>query len=132
MKSGKHNKENIEIDINIGNKKEAEFIKQFSKNLLMAATMTFAQQIVNNSLNKMLNKSNTDILLNRILNDKLNQRDIAKVYRRILKSKSYTNWKDVNKAIVKRWSMSGLKRIKYMAWSGINRKHTIIQKENNK
>lgn len=48
----------------------------------------------------------------------LNQRQIAQTYALGLRSSWPTDWKRVNEAIVKRWSIAGLNRIKKMAWSG--------------
>lgn len=49
---------------------------------------------------------------------KCNQRQIAQTYALGLKSSYETDWAKVNKMIVERWSVSGLTRIKEMAWSG--------------
>ncbi len=46
------------------------------------------------------------------------QKAIAQTYALALRSSWPTDWKRVNEAIIKRWSKSGLKRIKEMAWSG--------------
>ena len=48
----------------------------------------------------------------------LTQRDVAKTYALGLRSSWPTDWKRVNAAIIKRWSKSGLNRIKQLAWSG--------------
>lgn len=48
----------------------------------------------------------------------LNQTQIAQSYALALRSSWPTDWKRVNKAIIKRWSFAGLNRIKEMAWSG--------------
>ncbi len=47
-----------------------------------------------------------------------NQRQIAQTYALALRSSWPTDWKRVNTAIIERWSLSGLKRIKEMAHSG--------------
>ena len=47
-----------------------------------------------------------------------NQTEVAKTYALALRSTYDTDWKRVNEMIVKRWSMSGLQRIKKMAHSG--------------
>ena len=60
----------------------------------------------------------TNTLLREILMDEAKQRDIAMTYALALRSSDPTNWKVVNKAIIDRWSKSGLDRIKNMAWSG--------------
>ena len=46
------------------------------------------------------------------------QKDIAKTYALGLRSQLPTDWKAANKAIIERWSISGLERIKQLAWSG--------------
>lgn len=48
----------------------------------------------------------------------MKQRDIAQTYALALKSSWPTDWKRVNEAIIKHWSVSGLERIKKLAWSG--------------
>lgn len=48
----------------------------------------------------------------------LTQKQIAQTYALALRSTWPTDWKRVNEAIMKRWSPSGLERIKKMAWSG--------------
>jgi hypothetical protein len=48
----------------------------------------------------------------------LNQKQIAQSYALALRSSWPTDWKAVNEAIIKRWSVAGLTRIKNMAWSG--------------
>ena len=59
----------------------------------------------------------TDVLLGEIQNKELHQKDIAQTYRLALKSTEQTDWGKVNRAIIQRWSVSGLARIKNMAWS---------------
>lgn len=46
------------------------------------------------------------------------QNQIAQTYALGLRSSWPTDWKRVNQAIIKRWSVSGLNRIKKLAWSG--------------
>ena len=58
-----------------------------------------------------------DVIENEIAQG-LNQKQIAQTYALGLRSSWPTDWKRVNEAIIKRWSLSGLKRIKQMAWSG--------------
>mgnify|MGYP001590470853 FL=1 len=60
----------------------------------------------------------TSTLLREIDTGELHQRDIAKTYALAMKSSEKTDWAKVNEAIIKRWSMAGLKHIKAMAWSG--------------
>ena len=58
----------------------------------------------------------TNVLLNEISHKEFKQKDIALTYMLALRSSDKTDWKLVNEAIIKRWSMAGLKRIKDMAW----------------
>ena len=44
------------------------------------------------------------------------QADVASTYGLALCSSAETDWARVNEAIIKRWSKSGLQRIKTMAW----------------
>lgn len=46
------------------------------------------------------------------------QKQIAQTYAWALRSSRPTDWPKVNKLIVDRWSVSGLSKIKKMAWSG--------------
>lgn len=47
-----------------------------------------------------------------------NQTQIAQTYALALMSSYPTDWAKVNEMLVKRWSKSGLNRIKNLAWSG--------------
>ena len=58
----------------------------------------------------------TNVLLNEISNKEIKQKDVALTYMLALRSSDKTDWKLVNEAIIMRWSLSGLKRIKDMAW----------------
>ena len=60
----------------------------------------------------------TNVLLDEIANKQFKQRDIAMTYALSLQSNDPTDYKKVNRAIIDRWSKSGLNRIKEMAWSG--------------
>lgn len=60
----------------------------------------------------------TDTMLDEIADKGSVQKDIAQTYHLALRSSEETNWSEVNRAIIKRWSRSGLERIKEMAWSG--------------
>ena len=60
----------------------------------------------------------TQTLLYEIQELRLFQKPIAKTYALALRSSEDTDWGKVNKAIIKRWSKSGLNRIKELAWSG--------------
>jgi hypothetical protein len=60
----------------------------------------------------------TSVLLNEIADPKAKQVDVSQTYCLALMSSEKTDWGQVNRAILDRWSMSGLERIKKMAWSG--------------
>ena len=57
-------------------------------------------------------------LIREIANKKLYQKNIARTYALAMASNETINWLRVNKAIITRWSRSGLERVKKMAWSG--------------
>lgn len=57
-------------------------------------------------------------LLGEILNPKMTKKVVAMTYRLALESSEKVDWAKVNKAIIKRWSMSALRDIKNWAWSG--------------
>ena len=58
----------------------------------------------------------TNVLLSEIVDKKSKRKIIAQTYALALESSCPTNWKKVNSAIVERWSFSGLKYIKKLAW----------------
>jgi hypothetical protein len=60
----------------------------------------------------------TAVLLHEIMMKEIKQKDVACTYALALRSSENTDWQSVNQAIINRWSMAGLKRIKNMAWSG--------------
>lgn len=60
----------------------------------------------------------TQVLLREIAMPEAKQKDISTTYALALRSSDHTDWITVNRAIINRWSMSGLQRIKNMAWSG--------------
>jgi len=60
----------------------------------------------------------TSTLLREIEDKTFKQKDIAKTYALAIRSSEDTEWWKVNRTIVKRWSVSGLNRIKQLAWSG--------------
>jgi len=60
----------------------------------------------------------TQTLLQEIKIKEVTKKDIAKTYALALASSEETDWAKVNKAIIKRWSMSALFDIKKWAWSG--------------
>lgn len=57
-------------------------------------------------------------LLREIAEPQLNQKQIAMTYAMGLRSRENVNWYEVNRAIVNRWSMAGLIRIKRLALTG--------------
>ena len=59
-------------------------------------------------------------ILDEIEMKELKRIDVAKTYALILKSseRNIVDWPKVNKAIINKWSRSGLEWIKEMAWSG--------------
>jgi len=46
---------------------------------------------------------------------------LALTYALAIKSREEKDWKKINKAIVKKWSLSGLKRVKKLAWIGFEK-----------
>jgi len=46
------------------------------------------------------------------------QKQIAQTYALALRSQEPQNFRRINQVIIDRWSISGLERIKSMAWSG--------------
>ena len=61
----------------------------------------------------------TKTLLKEILNKAFSQKDIALTYALMILSKKHTDIKKVNKAIIKRWSITGLINIKEQAWKNL-------------
>ena len=60
----------------------------------------------------------TNVLLREIADPSTVKIEVAKTYHLAMRSSENTDWKIVNQLIVERWSKSGLKAIKNMAWSG--------------
>lgn len=60
----------------------------------------------------------TRVMLEEIGDKQFKQKNVAMSYALALRSSYETDWATVNKAIIERWSLSGLNRIKNMAWSG--------------
>lgn len=58
----------------------------------------------------------TEVLLQEIADKKFSQKHVALTYAMAIASSEMKDWKAVNDAIIKRWSFSGLERIKQMAW----------------
>jgi hypothetical protein len=48
----------------------------------------------------------------------LSQKQVAQSYALALRSSWPTDWRKVNEAIIAKWSVKALKRIKEMAWNG--------------
>lgn len=61
-------------------------------------------------------------ILREIADRTLHQRDIAQTYalisRQISQQTGKVDWLSINRAIIERWSVSGLGRVKRLAWSG--------------
>ncbi len=60
----------------------------------------------------------TEVLLQEISDERFYRRDVAKTYALAIKSSAETDWEKVNRAIIRRWSVSALRWIKHQAWSG--------------
>ena len=60
-------------------------------------------------------------LLAEIEDTRLKQADVALTYAMALVSSEHNavNWAKVNQAIMDRWSLAGLKRVKEMAWKRV-------------
>jgi hypothetical protein len=56
--------------------------------------------------------------IERELAEGLPQREIAKTYALALRKQGDVDWPRINRAIIERWSRTGLERIKKLAWSG--------------
>ena len=61
----------------------------------------------------------TQVLIAEALNPVITQKSIALTYALAINSSETKDWKAINDAIIKRWSVSGLERIKKMAWKRI-------------
>src|SRR5262245_33385515 len=55
-------------------------------------------------------------LLGEIANKQFKRRDVAQTYWYAMNSSEKVDWAKVNKAIIERWSVSGLNWIKAQAW----------------
>jgi hypothetical protein len=58
----------------------------------------------------------TRVLLDEVASKKITQKSLSLTYAMALASSHVTDWAKVNEAIVSRWSLSGLERIKNAAW----------------
>ena len=65
-----------------------------------------------------LNLMCADAVIENEIENGCTQKQIAQTYALALRSSEPANWKRINKMIIDRWSVSGLERIKNMAWSG--------------
>ena len=72
----------------------------------------------------------TETLLNEIASNKFKQKDISLTYSLAIMSNRHTNFKKVNEAIIKRWSIAGLISIKEAAWKNIALKNPIYNANN--
>ncbi len=62
----------------------------------------------------------TDVLLAAVAQPNIKRRGVAAVYGGALRMEfGLTDWKCVNRAILERWSMSGLRWIKHLAWKAV-------------
>ena len=64
----------------------------------------------------------TDTLLMEINSKECKRKDIALTYSMAILSSETTNWVKVNRAITNRWSMSGLRYIKELAWKKLSQR----------
>lgn len=66
----------------------------------------------------------TDEILVAIQDKRNKQYDIAVMYIQLITSlpSNSKDWGVINRAIIERWSMSGLERVKTLAWKWINLK----------
>jgi len=58
----------------------------------------------------------TNTLLTEIRDRNFNQKNVAMTYALALRSSEATDWGEVNRAIIERWSFSGLEAVKKAAW----------------
>jgi len=65
-----------------------------------------------------LNLMCADMVIQNEINQCCTQKQIAQTYALALRSENHVDWKAINIAIINRWSVSGLERIKQLAWSG--------------
>ena len=60
----------------------------------------------------------TALLMQEIADKRVKRRSVAMTYALAIRSSEKTDFRAVNKAIIERWSVSGLDWIKKQAWSG--------------
>ena len=60
----------------------------------------------------------TQHLLNEIADPSMRRRDVAQSYALAIRSSEATNWRQVNQAIIARWSLAALTTIKRLAHTG--------------
>ena len=63
----------------------------------------------------------TGQLLGEIADTRITQRSVALTYRLAMIAEQHgetVDWPKINRAIMNRWSRSGLERVKKMAWAG--------------
>ena len=58
-----------------------------------------------------------NVLLEEIADKHFTQKSVALTYAMAMESSERVDWYVVNQAIIKRWSESGLERVKRMAWA---------------
>ncbi len=61
-----------------------------------------------------------NIILNEIQKHKFTQKSVALTYAFCLRQANEVDFAIINKAIVERWSLSGLERVKKMAWKHLD------------
>lgn len=64
----------------------------------------------------------TKTILNELEHSEIKQKSVALTYALAIRSREATDWETVNQAIIGRWSISGLERIKRMAWKLVGEK----------
>lgn len=65
-----------------------------------------------------LNLICADMVIKNEIEQGCTQKQIAQTYALALRSEEHVDWKAINEAIIERWSIAGLERIKKLAWSG--------------
>lgn len=59
-----------------------------------------------------------ETIMREIGDKRMKQRDVAQTYALLIRQNAQVDWAAINEAIISRWSLSGLERIKNMAHSG--------------
>jgi aminopeptidase N len=69
----------------------------------------------------------TRVLLDEIDEKKITRDKLALTYAMAICSSDNTDWKQVNAAIIKRWSLSTLEYIKQKAWKMVEEKQAALE-----